>query len=146
MVYRARRRMILHVILIVCGFAAPNLGFAMPWDYDMFDQPSYKAQEGLPPKDPEDSVPAKGKPIPVKSKHEAAVNLTNPMPPSAELLARGKVIYNIYCAICHGDGELGKKYMTPADLTSDFVKKVPEDSLFFAITYGNLGPDEEMPG
>ncbi|MDZ4246264.1 MAG: cytochrome c, partial [Dehalococcoidia bacterium] len=68
-----------------------------------------------------------------------------------ESFVRGKALYNIYCAICHGDtghgdGKLGKKYMTPSDLTSDYIKKVPDGSIYFTITYGGVGKDEEMPG
>jgi mono/diheme cytochrome c family protein len=36
--------------------------------------------------------------------------------------------------------------MSPADLTSDYIKKVPDGSIFFTITYGGVGKDEQMPG
>ncbi|MBI5345050.1 MAG: cytochrome c [Deltaproteobacteria bacterium] len=123
---------------------------AMPWSWDMFSQPSHKAQEEAAYPMPKDSVPAKGKFVfGVKTK-ENSMNLPNPVPPTDESLARGKALYNIYCVICHGetghgDGKLGKKYMTPADLTSDYIKKVPDGSIYFTITYGGLGKDEQMP-
>jgi mono/diheme cytochrome c family protein len=129
---------------------SPVFALAMPWSWDMFDQPSYRAQEGLPPPSPEGTVPVKGKIGPLTTKEEA-VFIRNPMRPTDESLARGKAVFGIYCALCHGEkgrgnGKLGKKYMSPSDLTSDYVQKLPDGEVYFIITYGGLAEDDEMPG
>lgn len=130
--------------------AVPGASYAMPWSWDMFTQPSHKAQEETALPMPKGSIPTKGKSsFDIKTK-EASVNLPNPIPPTDESFARGEALYTIYCVICHGDmghgdGKLGKKYMTPADLTSDYIKKVPDGSIYFTITYGGVGKDEQMP-
>ncbi len=129
---------------------SPALASAMPWSWDMFDQPSYKAQEGTPPPTPEGTVPVRGRPEPLTTKEEA-VNIRNPIRPTDESLARGKAVFGIYCALCHGEkgrggGKLGKKYMSPSDLTSDYVQKLPDGAVYFIITYGGLAEDDEMPG
>ncbi len=149
---RSKRLKKIRIIYIAALFAllSPVFASAMPWSWDMFDQPSYKAQEDAPPPTPEGTVPAKGKPEPLTTKDEA-VNIRNPIWPTDESLARGKVVYDTYCLLCHGgkgrgDGKVGKKYMSPSDLTSDYVQKLPDGEVYFVITYGGLGEDDEMPG
>jgi mono/diheme cytochrome c family protein len=132
---------------------APGTAFAWPWSWDMFDQPSHKAQEGKAPFVPAGRVPTDGTiaPYRFKTREEAAANLTNPIPPTEQSIARGKVMYDIYCALCHGgtghgDGKLGKKYMTPADLTSEHSQRLRDGSLYYTISYGAATKDEQMPG
>ncbi|MEK7773871.1 MAG: cytochrome c [Deltaproteobacteria bacterium] len=139
-------------ILITLLFVLmPEAVFAWPWSWDMFTQPAHKAQKDLPPAMPAGAVPTTGGPFfKVKTKDEA-VNLLNPVSPADASLERGEVLYNTYCVICHGttghgDGTVGKKYMTPTDLTSDYVKKLPDGIIFLSITRGNLGKDDKMPG
>ncbi len=131
--------------------AAPGVSHAMPWSWDMFSQPSHKAQEETALSAPRDSVPVGGKTAYGIKTRDKAMNVPNPVPPTEESFARGEALYKIYCAICHGetghgDGKLGKKYMSPADLTSDYIKKVPDGSIYLTITYGGMGKDEQMPG
>ncbi|MBI5599439.1 MAG: c-type cytochrome [Deltaproteobacteria bacterium] len=139
--------------IILTFILLPGSAFAWPWSWDMFTQPSHKAQEEKAVVFPQDTVTTKGKivPFPFKTREEAAAILKNPIPPTDESLARGKVLYGIYCALCHGDtgrgdGKVGKKYMSPADLTSEHVQKLSEGSVYFTITYGGVGKDEQMPG
>ena len=149
---RLKRLKKIRIIYLAALFAllSPVCAGAMPWSWDMFDQPSYKAQEGVDPPTPEGTVPVRGKPVPLTTK-EAAVNIRNPILPTDESLARGKAVFGIYCALCHGDkgrgdGKLGKKHMSPSDLTSDYVQKLPDGEVYFIITYGGLADDDEMPG
>lgn len=128
----------------------PVAALAMPWSWDMYTQPSHKAQTERALPGPEGSVPTGGKRAFGAKTRENSMNFPNPISPTDESFARGEALYSIYCAICHGDtghgdGKLGKKYMTPADLTSDYIKKVPDGSIFFTITYGGVGKDEQMP-
>ncbi|MEK7680204.1 MAG: cytochrome c, partial [Deltaproteobacteria bacterium] len=91
---------------LLCGLiavATPRAASAMPWSWDMFSQPSHKAQEETALPVPKDSVPIGGKPaFGVKTK-EKSLNLPNPVPPTEESFVRGEALYKIYCAICHGD-------------------------------------------
>lgn len=120
---------------------APGLGHAMPWSWDMFDQPSHKAQEDTAPATPEGVVPASGI-IYVKDRADAA-RLTSPVQPTEDSIKRGENRYNIYCATCHGDtgkgdGPVGLKYITPTDLTSEYVQTKPDGDIFYTITFGGL--------
>ncbi|MEK7679415.1 MAG: cytochrome c [Deltaproteobacteria bacterium] len=129
----------------------PGVVFAWPWSWDMFSQPAHKAQKDEPPAMPEGTVPTTGRPfLNVKTKDEA-INLLNPIYPTDGSLERGEVLYNTFCAICHGEtghgnGIVGKKYMTPTDLTSDYVKKLPDGIIYLSIAQGNLGKDDKMSG
>ncbi|MBI5969976.1 MAG: c-type cytochrome [Deltaproteobacteria bacterium] len=136
---------------VVFAVSVPATAFAMPWSWDMHDQISVKAQESPQIAAPAGTVPSEGHPFfSVKTKEEAG-NLPNPMFPTDGSLERGKVLYNIYCTVCHGeagrgDGKVGKKYMSPTNLTSDYIKKLPDGSIYFVITRGGLGKDDKMPG
>ena len=82
--------------------AAPGAASAIPWSWDMFSQPSHKAQEETALPMPKDSVPTGGKTaFGVKTK-EGSLNLSNPVPPTESPLCAGGAL-QIYCAICHGD-------------------------------------------
>jgi len=131
--------------LIIAGallcLALPGAAQAMPWSWDLFDQPSHKAQEDVAPPTPAGIVPASGI-LYVKDRGDAP-RLVSPSAPTEESIARGKDRYSIYCATCHGDGGLGdglvgQKYITPTDLTSDYVQKKPDGDIYYTITYGGL--------
>lgn len=87
-----------------------------PWDWflDMFNQPSLKPQEeGTIQEFPRDSVP-RGGIEPFIPLTEMAGNLprrdvepTNPTQVTAESIARGRFIYDTYCAVCHGKNGMG---------------------------------------
>jgi mono/diheme cytochrome c family protein len=55
---------------------------------------------------------------PPLSRDDAGEKLTNPLPASPEVLAQGKQLYDVYCALCHGaagkaDGKVGAKFGFP---------------------------------
>src|SRR5579885_1198216 len=50
-----------------------------------------------------------------------ASSQANPVKPNAESLAEGKKLYNLDCAMCHGDKGDGK-----GDMASDMKAKVPD--------------------
>ena len=76
----------------------------------------------------------------------AGKELKNPVATDSISLAKGKELFTIYCAICHGangkgDGTLytsGKFTAIPADLTSDRVKNFPDGEIFHVITRGSV--------
>jgi mono/diheme cytochrome c family protein len=121
-----------------------------PWDQDMVDQPSEKAQESIAPPGP-NSVPINGGetvPLPTNDAEsdamkDAAAALENPVPASDESIARGKVFYEINCLVCHGaegngDGPVGLKFIekAPVDLNDVYTQDQAEGQLFFTITRG----------
>lgn len=120
----------------------PVISHAMPWSRDMFSQPSDKAQEELSPPTPEGIVPFTGKMPPIKNRATAAA-LRNPVKSDIRSIEQGRQLFNTYCALCHGiegkgDGTVGKKFIPPTDLTSEYVQKKADGEIFYTITYGGL--------
>ena len=125
---------------------APSLVWAWPWSMDMANQISIKPEHG--PESvrpfPQRSVPMDGtKTTPDIHNHDAAIQLPNPIPVSAESIGRGKKMFEIYCVPCHGasgtgDGLVGAKLIVrPFDLTADNVQKImPEGYVFAHVTFG----------
>lgn len=125
----------------LAALAAPGAANAMPWSWDMFTQPSYKAQEDLPPLRPEGVVPASGRTY-VKDRADSA-RLKSLVEPTSASLERGEAMYKRYCAPCHGDtgkgeGLVGQKYVAPTDLTTEYVQKKPDGDIYYTITNGGL--------
>lgn len=73
---------------------------------------------------------------------EAGRLLANPLPPSAEILARGRRAYETHCLVCHGqlgDGAklLSDKYTgAPANFHTALLKGVPDGHLYAVISQG----------
>jgi len=137
-------------LLALSVFAIANT-WGLPWDKDMVDQPSIKAQEST-VNTPATSIPLGRKvslPIPqsigelVSARFSAAV-LVNPIQVSSDSLAQGKFFYQTYCLLCHGqegrgDGPVGKKFIPPPmDLTLAYVQSQPDGQLFYTITHGSI--------
>ncbi len=128
---------------------------AYPWNKDMVDQPSEKAQESIAPPGP-GSVPINGgetMPIPQNDQErsdmkKAAAAVENPVPATVESIARGKVFYEINCLVCHGaeglgDGPVGVKFVdkAPVDLNDAYTQDQAVGELFFTLTRGR----DKMP-
>jgi mono/diheme cytochrome c family protein len=137
------------VLVVALLVAATAWGF--PWNKDMVDQPSVKPQESAAPPPP-DSVPIVGRetlPRPTtqdelfKAK-DAAATLRNPVPASAESVARGADLYRTNCVVCHGeqghgDGPVGRKFdPSPVDLNKDYTQSQADGQLFFTLTRGRV--------
>lgn len=119
----------------------PAMVAAWPWSTDMMNQPSIKPQEaGILPF-PKRSIPVMGIPTTVKNREEAK-GLTNPVPVSKVSLKKGRRLYRIYCAVCHG---LTGKADTPVSakiggigLVDEYVQKtLTEGWLFGTISFGS---------
>ncbi len=128
----------------------PLSGGAYPWDKDMVDQPSEKAQESTAPPGP-GAVPTDGGeivPLPRTDQDfddmkEAATAIENPVPADPPSIARGKVFYDINCYVCHGaggqgDGPVGVKFLKkgPVDLNDPYTQDQADGQLFFTLTRG----------
>ena len=137
-------------LLVVVLLAPASFVWAYPWDKDMVDQPSEKAQESVAPPGP-GSVPVSGGetvPLPLTDietldMKEAAVSIENPVPASDESVARGKNFYDINCFVCHGsegrgDGPVGLKFVekAPVDLNDPYTQDQADGQLFFTLTRG----------
>ena len=127
-----------------------SLASAYPWDQDMVDQPSEKAQESVAPPGP-GSVPVDGGetvPLPLSDLQsddmkDAASALDNPVPATTESILRGKLFYETNCLVCHGsggrgDGTVGKKFVekAPVDLNEPYTQDQEDGQLFFTLTRG----------
>ena len=72
--------------------------------------------------------------------------LVNPLPRTAEVIARGRRVYGNTCIVCHGPRGDGQGYIVPIypqppQLFSDKVRNWPDGRIFHVITRGqNLMP------
>lgn len=104
---------------------------------DMYDQPSFKAQEGPRLSAPEGAVPVRG--IEIFSPDE---RLDNPVSKTHVSIQSGKRLFAINCAMCHGpegrgDGLVGKKFIPPPpNLHTEKVQSLGESDIHQRITNG----------
>ncbi|RKY90752.1 MAG: cytochrome c [Ignavibacteriae bacterium] len=80
----------------------------------------------------------------------AGMELINPFEFNADNLSRGKVVYNIFCANCHGfdgrgDGNMfasGKYPSEPPSLITEQMLKMPDGEYYHIMTVGSaiMGP------
>lgn len=109
---------------------------AIPLPTQMANQPSVGFQQGPRLVVPIAAIPVQG---PVLISGQPA---TAPIPPTANSLQRGQVLYNINCVLCHGvsgagDGPIGARFpIPPADLTSDRVQSQTDQQLYLVLTLG----------
>lgn len=140
-------------LLVVLSAAALLLGVILVFTYDIIKiewisfmeiQPSYKPME---------------KPLPVAARSipiEGAAYIpgqgapVNPVPADEVSIERGRVLYQINCAQCHGpngegNGIIGGALVNPpANLTSDVVQSKADGALFLTISNGILGADGQI--
>lgn len=129
-------------VIAAVAMMVPCDVLAMPWSWDMFKQPNHRAQKEEAPPQPEGTVPITGRPYFAKDR-AGAVKLKNPFTADKASVELGRAKYTTYCATCHGetgkgDGIVGQKYVTPTDLTGEYVQKKPDGDIFFTITNGGL--------
>jgi mono/diheme cytochrome c family protein len=150
--------MIKKLLLILTGFILASCGPKgnqpnVEIIQDMMEQPALKAQD-FHPHDrekssmlvpPEGSWPKNRKPYLFTSPIEAGKSLKNPImdDPSQELKELGKIKYNNFCMVCHGetgagDGPVADKFqgVKPPSLLTDKVKNYPDGQIFHIITMG----------
>ena len=83
-----------------------------------------------------------GAPLPANAQDK-----TNPVKPSSESLAKGKKLYKIDCAMCHGEngdgkGDMASDIKNVTDFTNPDVQKNATDGKWFQIIRKGKG---EMP-
>jgi mono/diheme cytochrome c family protein len=129
------------VLLLLTVLLLPSTVLAWPWSTDMMNQPSIKPQEGEMRPFPSRSIPVMGVPTKVANREEAQ-NLKNPVPVSDASVKKGRWLFRVYCAACHG---LTGKRDTPVadkigaiDLTDDYVQgTLSEGHIWGTITFGS---------
>lgn len=86
----------------------------------------------------------------------AGVELRNPFQPTEAVLAKGRALYETYCAVCHGaqgkgDGPIASKIPPPPSYRSERLLAYAPGRIFHVITRGankmpsyavQLAPDE----
>ncbi|MBI3743091.1 MAG: c-type cytochrome [Chloroflexi bacterium] len=107
-------------------------------------QQSYKIQEPPRMDKPADSVPITGAPVPFDPLNAKA--LVNPLPQNADVIGRGKEVFRVNCAMCHGpqaqgDGTVGNflvegGYIRPPNLTAAATKNKTDGEIFNIVTNG----------
>ena len=141
----------LAAMLLCAALAAPSTLQALPWNDDMKDQPSVKAQ-ATEVELPAESVPSDGGeldgpadlPELVRARLSAGERLSDPLPADDADEHRGPLMYETYCQVCHGaagsgGGSVGLKYNPqPMDLTLPYVQNQPDGQLFYTITHGGV--------
>jgi len=126
-------------------------GWGFPWDKDMVDQPSEKAQESLPPAAPGSIPIAGGETLPAPTTEagmfdakDEAVSIVNPVPATPESVARGREFYEMNCLVCHGpeglgDGPVGQTFEpVPVDLNDAYTQDQADGQIFFTLTRGRV--------
>lgn len=137
---RARRGLVFIGLLLlpfVVGLLFTYQVIKFEFPTNMADQPAVDYQEGPRLLPPEGAVPVQGKSLVLD--HLPA----NPVPADEVSLQRGKILYTIHCALCHGeggrgDGPLASYYgdRPPSDLTAPNVSAQFDGSLYRTITQG----------
>lgn len=128
---------------LVLVAAAPLLMAAL-W---MDEQPSYKAYQAPVLAPPAGAVPVSGREI-VSREAEPRNSVT----PTAASLAEGETLFDINCAMCHGQtsakpGPVGLKLSPPPPgLGQDRVQGLSDSHIFNAITlgFGRMPPFQKM--
>ncbi len=118
---------------------------------NMVEQDSFGYEQGPRLAAPADSIPVQG---PVLISGQPA---SEPVPPGPVSLQRGKILFSINCAPCHGEAGEGNGKVAaflnpkPANLTTGIVQKITDDQIFLILTNGysimpslgeNLSPAE----
>jgi mono/diheme cytochrome c family protein len=125
-----------HLLIYGAVFALISI-FSILGCYDMHDQPSFKAQEGPRLGSPGGSVPVQGlEMVP------AGTVLVNPVVRAEESVLKGKTLYEINCAMCHGSdgkggGRVGSKWLPqPANLHQQRIQRLSDGDIFNRIMAG----------
>ena len=145
---RAGRAASLTSGLVLAAFviAACETG-AYPADLfpEMHYQQSYRTQEPPYETPPEGQISTLGAEVPVTD-FVATIQLANPVPFDGPSIDRGRTLFAVNCAMCHGADGHGNSYVAdaferfgdkrPASLVSDNVKAQADGALYWTITNG----------
>ncbi len=119
----------------------PGMDKSIPYDaYDMFPIPG--REHLLPPVGtvPYGTTPFDYGPEPAEARR-AGRELVSPLEATAADVARGKAVFDAFCAICHGatgvgDGPIIGRFPNPPSLLADSARGRPDGQIFHIITRG----------
>jgi mono/diheme cytochrome c family protein len=153
----ARVRWMLSILCVAaaagaCGSASDKRGFEYSRDmtysvaYDSF-APNPVTRDGLTLRRPvRGTIPRGFLPQHYRGTAEdaerAGRELQNPVPRTARADAEGAVLFETFCAVCHGkrgagDGPLVPRIPNPPSYTSERVRTMPAGRIFHVITFGS---------
>lgn len=134
------------LLLLLC--LGVGLAFAWPWSKDMVWTPVLAPFEEAMGTPPPGTVPVQGGEL-----RPRPAELANPFAPTPENLQKGRELFLIYCAVCHGrnaegGGTVGEKFLVaPFKLTDlrpeDYMYQRVRDGGAFMPSYREaLSPEE----
>lgn len=106
----------------------------------MIDQPSIRPYSRRMPELPAGSVPTTGRLVTLTLQQSKLT--ANPLKPTPETLANGRIYYGYYCLMCHGaagdgNGPVGQSYVPkPTDLSSPAVSALNDGQLYGGMLHG----------
>jgi len=130
---------VLILTTLIIFISASMQVFGLPWNYDMWKQKSIKPYE-MPMSYPKGTVTTDGKTNPIEREKMEAVT-SNQLDSSKLDIKKGKELYMINCAVCHGEkadgnGPVIKKGFYPVNLKTQGVKDRKDGYIFAYIRYG----------
>lgn len=143
------RQAVVGAVMLLAILAACSSTNTYPIDFysAMHYQHSYRTLEPPRFQSPDSAVPIEGR-SPIYTSAEI-FELENPIPADEASIARGQVLYNVNCAVCHGetgngDGPMAQRLVDngarpPAVLTADRLVDV-EDNYFYNTMTNGLPP------
>lgn len=157
-------RRLLGVLFVLVTCAVAVLAFVMRRDYrqpnlqvlpaDMVRSPAAKSgttttafPDGLVQRTPPEGTVGRGaRPLEygpsLEEAKRAGEELTSPIPPTPEALARGELVFTTWCACCHGASGLGDAPVTkrgfppPPSLLRPESKALKDGEIFHALSFG----------
>ena len=137
--------LILFLLLTACrNKQERNVEFAP----DMYESPAYKPYEVYPRLPPEHTVQRGSLPYAypnsLEGYEQAKAQLINPLASDTleypKHLAKGKELYNIYCALCHGEKGDGKGILVKREkifgVPNYRSRELTEGSIYHVLYYG----------
>ncbi len=106
----------------------------------MKDQESVRTYEAAPPEMPAESIPVNGGIVQLKNQDPQ--KMKNSLPPTNEVITRGRLAYGYFCIMCHGqnldgNGTVGQSFAPLAtDLRGAYVQDQSDGLLFYKISLG----------
>lgn len=155
--------LLIPLMLMACNRGKNNPGYDYMGSHDMYYTKFYKAyspnpilSDSMTNQLPPEGAISRGNmpyPYPGSTIQERAANqvragmeVQNPVTSSAEVVARGKQQYDIFCVSCHGAQGKGDGYLhtsglfpaKPTSLVEARVKGMPDGEVFYVITMGSM--------
>jgi len=138
-----RAAVLLGLLLLTAGCSRQKSKPMLEYMPNMAHSPAVKAQErpmflpavGTVPRDWEAYPYGPGDTL------KAAAELSNPLPPTLEVLEAGRKSFNTFCIVCHGPrgdgrGYIIPKFPQPPSLLTDRVRNWPDGRIFHVISRG----------